>query len=207
MNLKNYLSTWSGALAENRFHRVTQAMLAVALLVALFMATNKNERIILQPMTLDSEAWIEEASASRSYKESFGLYLAMLTGNVTPKNASWIKQQIEPLLDGRIYTSAIEAIERQVAMIKENRLTYRFEVKSVEYEVKTDKVFVYGYSFVRAATGDEQRRERTFEYELKIGNYTPKIMHLDTYEGRPRTIKVLASMQEREARDAKRSVE
>ncbi|MDV5545226.1 hypothetical protein [Klebsiella pneumoniae] len=51
---------------------------------------------------------------------------------------------------------------------------------------KDDKVFVYGYSYVKGASSNEERSER-LTVAIKISNYAPVLDYIDTYVGKPRT--------------------
>jgi len=84
-------------------------------------------------------------------------------------------------------------------------VSIRFEPRFVEYEPKSEKVFVYGYSFTKGMSNEsEVRTDRTYEFEIAISNYIPVIDFMDTYEGRPRTEDVLERLQRREERRSER---
>jgi conjugal transfer pilus assembly protein TraE len=121
-----------------------------------------------------------------------------LSGNVTPDNVAFIKERLKPLLSPAIYGDVIDSLEEQSLNIKQDRISIRFEPKFVEYEKVSDKVFVYGYSFIKGSADDENRQERTYEYRIKIANYAPMIMDLNTYQGKPKTERVLLQLQQRE---------
>ncbi len=200
MRLGNFLKTYGGALTENRFNRFANLGQAVAVLVLLYMVNTKDQIVVTQPTELASEAWISSNAASQSYKESWGLHLAQLTGNVTPANVDFLKERLKPLLSPAIYSEVIDTLEMQAQDIRDDRITMRFEPRFVEYETTTDMVFVYGYSFVKGSSEDEERTDRTYEYRLKIDHYAPLIVHIDTYEGKPRSEQVLAQLKKQEER-------
>ena len=65
----------------------------------------------------------------------------------------------------------------------------------MDYEPATDKIFAYGYRYATGAgSREEQRSERTYEYQLRIREYLPEITSIDTYPGKPRTQKLLRMM-------------
>jgi len=195
MNKTEFLKTWEGALTENKWNRGINLILAVAVLLLAFMTFKKEAIVIIEPETLGSEAWITKSAASESYKEAWGLFLAQLTGNITPDNVDFLKERLKPLLSPAIYDTIIDTLETQAQEIKNDRVSMRFEPRFVEYERTTDKVYVYGYSFVKGATGKEVRGERTYEYKIRIAFYAPMIIDLDTYAGKPRTEIVLEQLQ------------
>lgn len=202
MKFGDFLNTHEGALTENRWNRFANVGLAVAIVLLLYMVNTKDQIVIIQPTALASEAWISKEAASQSYKEAWGLHLAQLTGNVTPANVEFLKERLKPLLSPAIYSEVIDTLEVQAQDIRDDRITMRFEPRAVEYETTTDKVFVYGYSFVKGATGTEERTDRTYEYRIKIESYAPLIVDINTYEGKPRSEQVLAQIQKQEERRA-----
>lgn len=205
MKLDNFLKTWNGALAENRFSRIVMLVMAVALVLALVKAFTRETVVTIQPYTLKSEAWVTQNKSSQSYKESWGMLLASLTGNVTPGSVGFVKERIEPLLSPEIYRPVMEAIEIQSQRIQNDRVTMRFEPRSVQYEPESDIVYVYGHSFLSGATGETSRDERTYEYIIDIKDYAPVVTHIDTYAGRPRTERIREQMERQEQRRQERA--
>ncbi|MCG7879816.1 MAG: type IV conjugative transfer system protein TraE, partial [Candidatus Thiodiazotropha endolucinida] len=148
MKLNQFLKTWEGVLIENTWNRITLSILSLGILSLTILLFNKEQLIVLQPATLNADAWITKNSSSQSYKEAWGLYFSILTANITPSNISFIKERIQPYLSPKIYTEVIDDFETQAQKITSDRITVRFEPRLVEYEEGTDKVFVYGYSFI-----------------------------------------------------------
>jgi len=198
VNLERYLKTWEGLQKENRWGRMIQASLLVIVLLLVLKVFTKETIVTIQPFTLTEEAWVAQKSASRSYKEAWGFAFAQLLGNVTPTTVEFIKERVSPLLSPRIYQEVIDALEMQARQIKEDRVTMRFEPRVVEYEMSTDKVFVYGYSYTKGANSKENRTERTYQFSIQIANYAPLLTYLETYAGRPRTKGTLEKMQRRD---------
>jgi conjugal transfer pilus assembly protein TraE len=203
MNLQDYLKTWEGTSRENIVGRVVIIAQAVALIIAILSVVSTKERVILTPYTMHDNGWVEEGTASDSYRESWGFYLATLLGNVTPTRVKFIKTRLEPLLAPEIHASTMEAIERQAQMIQENRYTYRFEPISVEVERATNKVFITGRSYTKIATGEESNKEKTYEFVINVSNYLPVIYGISVNEGQPRTEKVVAIERQQAEKTAK----
>lgn len=187
MKLSQYLKTWEGMQNENKWGRVVQAALLVIVFVLMIKVFTKETIVTMQPFTLTEEAWVAQKSASRSYKEAWAFAFAQLFGNVTPTTVEFIKDRVRPFLGPRIYQEVIDALEMQARQIKGDRVSMRFEPRVVEYEMNTNKVFVYGYSFTKGTNSAEERVDRTYEFTIQIANYAPLLTHLETYAGRPRT--------------------
>ena len=199
MNLQNFKKSYAQLVVGQQWTRGMLAMTILALLIAVFALVNKTERVVLQPVTLTDEAWIEEGRASESYKTGWGAYLGMLMGNITPNKLGLIKERLEPLLAPEIYGETMQAFEAQAQDLRDNRISLRFELRSADYEPATDKVFAYGYRYATGSgTKEEQRTERTYEFEIDVRKYTPEITHIDTYPGKPRTQKMLRMMDRSE---------
>lgn len=198
MNLKKYLKTWEGTQTENKWGRVFHGGLIAIVFILVLKVFTKETIVTMQPFTLTEEAWVTKANASQSYKEAWGFAFAQLLGNVTPGTVDFVKERLTPMLAPAIYQEVIDAIEIQALQIKNDRVTMRFEPRFVEYEIKSDKVFVYGYSFVKGASSPEDRNERTYEFVVKISNYAPVLDYIETYNGKPRTKIVLEQLQRKE---------
>jgi conjugal transfer pilus assembly protein TraE len=203
VKLKNFKQSYASLVEGQNWTRGMLAMAILALLIAVMSLVTKTERVVLQPVTLTDDAWVEENAASESYKTGWGAYLGMLMGNITPNKLSFIKDRLEPLLAPEIYTETMLAYEAQAKDLRDNRIALRFELRSVDYEPKTDKIFAYGY---RYATGsgskEEQRSERTYEFQIRVRKYTPEITSINTYEGKPRTQKMLRMMNRSEGNNS-----
>lgn len=201
MKMDQFLKTWEGTLSENRFSRLIIIGLIIAIILVSIKAFSRDSMVTIQPYTLTEEAWVMENQASQSYKEAWALLLATLTGNVTPGTVGFIRERLEPLVAPGIYREVMEAIEVQALYISKDRVTMRFEPRSVEYEPERDVVYVYGESYLTGASGESVRDDRTYEYQININNFKPMIMHIDTYSGQPRTQSVLDREKRKEQRE------
>ncbi len=211
MNFNKYLGTFQGLKTEGRFLRLTTAVLACTTCFLVVTLASRPTILTVTPWTLSEDAQVTRNDASRSYIESWGFALAELLGNVTPSNVEFISDRISPLLSPRIYHATLEGLVANAKQLQEERITMRFEPRRVTYEKTSGKVFVNGYSFVRlgSAFETERKEERTYEFGIRIANYAPMIVSIDTYEGPAKTQleitrskKVEAAKKAKEARRA-----
>lgn len=184
MELKKYLQSFQGLQIEARFSRAVIFGLLIIVFFCVFTMANRPQIVTIKPWTLTVDAQVTRNAASRSYLESWGFALAQLLGNVTPANVDFISDRLAPLLDPKIY----------------HRVTY---------EKSTGKVFVTSYSFTRegSSLSNEKRQERTYEFLLKIDNYAPVILSLDTYQGTAGTRDVLEAQDQKERSELTRERE
>ena len=147
---------------ETRWSRVIIGGLIAITGMLSIHAMTKETIVTVTPFTLTEEAWLGEKSASKSYKEAWGLAFAMLFGNITPATVDFVKTRTGPFLSPKIFSEVMDILEVQSKQIKEDRVSMRFEPRHVEYEIGTDKIFVYGYSYVKGADSKETRSDRTW---------------------------------------------
>ncbi|MDW1643017.1 TraE/TraK family type IV conjugative transfer system protein [Vibrio alginolyticus] len=205
MKFDVFLKSWQGTQLENRWQRFLIAVLVLSNLLLAVAAFSRNTVVAIQPPTLSETAEVSRNQATQPYLKSWGLYLAELMGNVTPGNVSFIRVAIEPLLSPAVYQQVVDALEIQARQIREDRVALKFQPRQVEYEYETGHVFVTGYSLVSGPSGDEQRQTRTYEFDIDIEQYRPKLSWMDTYEGQARTKRVrekLTQEQNRRVNDA-----
>lgn len=187
MKLDKFLNTWEGLQFEKRWHRIFTAILLLIVLLLSIKILLKETIVVFHPGTHDKGAWVTKNKASQSYKEAWGLCLAQLIGNVTPSSLEFIKERLQLLLSPKVYQEVMDELNMQAQHIKKDRLSLRFEPKSVEFETETGKVFVSGTSFENGIGGrDEYRSDRTYEFVITINNYGPVITSISTYKGSPR---------------------
>jgi conjugal transfer pilus assembly protein TraE len=200
MKLDALLTSWSATKTENRLTRMVLLCLATLTLILGVMLSQKDEIIVIKPETLGTEAWLTRADSSQSYIEAWALFFAQLTGNITPQNVTFIKERIKPLLAPKIYNDVVDELERQAIAIREDRISMRFEPRSVEYEKESGKVFVYGESYTKGSGAAESSADRTYEYQIQIRNYAPVVNDIDTYTGRPKTILEIENAEKRRSK-------
>lgn len=204
MDFKKYLESYAGLKDENKWGRITIGGLIALCIFLSMMAFQKDTIVTMQPVTMIEEGWVSNKDASASYKKSWGHYLSMLLGNVTPDNVSFIKESLGPILSPRVYNEVMEVLESQSLQIITDRVTLRFEPRDIQYEESSDKVFVYGRSFIGAVNTKEKGTERTYEFRIKISNYMPTLEFLDLYDQQPKTQNVLDTMASNEAKQRER---
>lgn len=186
-------------------HLLVLVMVACNIVLALGLLF-RDTVVTVVPWTLSGEAEVTKADASQNYKESWGMAIALLLGNVQPATVDFIADRIKPLLSPEIYHEAVDALYSNAQILREERVTLRFEPRRVTYEKTSGRVFVSGYSYSRLGTSmdEEKRHERTFEIGLEIAEYAPVITYIDTYTGKARTEDVIANERKKKARESYR---
>lgn len=204
MLLRSLKKTFDGMRSENQFLRLCIAGLIFGNVVVSCTAMTKDEIVSIVPPTLTEKAWLSKSQASSEYTEAWAFYIANMIGNVTPSNATVVKDAIGPLLDSSIYQSVMNVLDNQIRQIRQDRVSLSFEAEKVLRDnVNHNKLYVTGRSVSEGPAGDKKRTARTYEMELKIVNYKPVLSWISTNTGDARTSDVI----EREEAKAKRIAE
>ncbi|MEQ1529055.1 MAG: TraE/TraK family type IV conjugative transfer system protein [Methylococcales bacterium] len=198
MNLQRFMGDWNILQAENRFHRFILIGLLVSNLTLAFAVISKERSVVLVPPNLASEVEITRNSASGAFKESWGLYLAELLGNVTPDNSDFISKAISPLLATDIYQTVMAAMAEQIRAIKIDHVTTTFKPKQVFFEDKSNKVFITGDLTAQGPNTRGETRNRTYEFIMTLNNYRPKLEYIDVYPDDPHTIERLEQIKQQQ---------
>lgn len=205
MLISNLKNSFDGMRGENKFLRILVAGLLVANLVSSCSAMKKDQIITVVPPTLTETAWVSKIQSSSEYTEAWALYIGMMLGNVTPANASIVKDAIGPLLSPEIYQSTMDVLDDQIFQIRQDRVTLSFEPQKVLRDtVNPDRFFITGRSVSEGPAGDKRRTNRTYEIELKIKNYKPELSWIGTNTGDARTQDVIDQERKRDAKMAER---
>lgn len=206
MNLQRYFSTFQGLKTENRLNRIVSGVLLAAVLGEAFVIATRPQIVTIQPWTLAADAQITENAASESYIEAWGLALAELLGNVQPGSVDFIAERLRPLLAPEIYHRVMDGLQQNAEDLRDDRVSMRFEPRTVRFEKSTGLVFVTGTSYVRQGTSleTEQHSQRTYEFGIKIAHYAPLVTHITTYGGGPRTADVITRERHREEKELER---
>ena len=202
MKTSDYLKTFEGLQFKQNLQIYAIIISTVLNFILTLAVFSKDTIVTITPSTLLSEAEVSEDWGSTSYIEAWALYMSLGLGNVTPENLAYLKPRINPLLSPRVYQTVSKALESQVSEIKDSHVTLYFEPRHVVREPETGKIFVHGQSVMETTTGQRERDERTYEFEIVVQNYMPSFTHILTYEGPPRTIEYI-NKKDAEAKNRK----
>ena len=182
MNLVRFRQTWQRLVTENRFHRGLLSALLATNLLTLIALLQAERTVVLVPPILESQVNVARASASQEVKEAWGLFVTELLGNVTPTNAPFLRQTLEPLLSPNLRRAVAAILDDQVEALQRDRVSVRFAPELVQYESGTDRVRVSGKQVITGPGADPVTRPRTYEVQVAFRHYRPLITHLDAYQ-------------------------
>lgn len=186
MKIRDFLESHQGIKTQNQWQRHAIVALGISNTLTAIAICLQEPSVILVPPTLPGEVIVAQNQGSGSLKETWGLYVAELIGNVTPGNASFIERSIGPLLSAAIYPEVMSILGAQVEALKQDRISVHFRSREVIYEATSDRVFVTGEQTSQGPLGAPESHPRTYEFRIGFHHYRPSVDHLDVYPGDPR---------------------
>jgi len=186
MNLNALKSSVTGVMAENKWSRVVIAALALLGLVAVVALIDKKPIVVLQPPLLSQKAEVEFDRATAAYMDPWALSLAVLIGNISPENVSFVVEYVGTLADPSIRNDLEESLRAQAKEMKDERITTSFRPRSMDYDKRIGRIYVTGEHTTLGPSADAIKEQRTIEVDLRIRNYLIQLTHLDAYKGAPK---------------------
>ena len=173
--------------ANQAIGRQTKTMMIMALGMALLSAKilMTDDIVRLVPPGMTSEAAIGSRSADADYLQSFGLYVATLSANISPKNAPFVADTLSKLVAPDVYPvirKQVLAYANDPAMMASGAAT-RFDASGAIYEPSTNKVFVMGNFQVISSHGVGQPQPTVYELTISMRNGRPWVTGVDYYAG------------------------
>ena len=180
---------------------VSNAILGLGVVYALFTVNGQRERIVLVPPTLDAKAEIAWESANKEYIKSFGLYIATMVGNIQPKSSTVVLDGVSAFMDPQVYVE----FRRQILTLIEDPVfkasgsVISFQPNASQYEIETSRVFISGTLITATSGSQKYQKQVTYELGVSIREGRPWISHFLSYEGSiPRTVSWHVNKQARE---------
>ena len=137
MRLSRYLESWHGTQATNKLLAVAVVAVATVTIVQSAYLMERERLVVLVPPVLQGEAVIGKSAADAPYHTAWAHLLAQMLGNVSPGNAAFLQERLEPLLDPSIFTAVSQALEQQLDQIRRDRVSLAFEPKKILHEPST----------------------------------------------------------------------
>lgn len=186
MNKENARTTLSGVWQDNRTLRLALLFLLITNLGLGYALVFKSQIVTIVPSNVMTKSTYSASGADSNALTSWGLYISTLIGNATPANADFVANTMGALLAPSIYHTVMDGIAAQVATIKNDQLTLRFDPAQVKFSSAKNAVYVSGWQTTTDAHGSQQRKERTYEIYFDVVNYQPRVIGLTAYDGEPR---------------------
>ncbi len=174
---------WTEYAANNRALRAIVLGLAASNLILVMMVAFRSEIVTINPPDPKGVIAYERSKASEDALTSWGLYVATLLGNVSPKNAQFVSNSVGQILAPDLYQAVMTQIATQVKAIEADQLTLSFTPSEIKFDGNRDAVYVVGWLSTQDAHGTTNRVQRTYEMWWKVVDYQPRLVGLNAYLG------------------------
>lgn len=174
---------WTEYAANNRALRALVLGLGLANLILLFLLAFRSEIVTINPPNAKGLITYSKTTASEDALTSWGLYVATLLGNVSPKNAEFVGNSIGNILAPSIYQDVMGSIAAQTKSITQDQLTLSFTPGEVKFDGNNNAVYVVGWLTTQDSHGTTNRVQRTYEMWWSVTDYQPRLVGLNAYEG------------------------
>lgn len=190
MKLLKLSTNWTIAALNNRGLLVANIAMAITIPILAVMAFTQRERVVLVPPHLDKRVEVSWNAASGDYYKGWGLYVATLMGNLTPKNVKFTADVLSPMFAPEVYApirTKMLALLDDPNFVRANAFNF-FTPRQVIYEAELKRVFVSGflvtsaYNYVSSGSASDTKPV-VYEMDFTMRSGLPVITRFDSYEG------------------------
>lgn len=187
MGFNDARETWRG-MTLRQWGMQLVIIFQIAVIGILSYSLSQAERtIVFAPALADQETFVTKSRASVEYWENFSLMTAHLLGNVQPGNIDFVIQRLREIVAPEAYRQVVDVAIAEFEQIDRQSMSLHFETQRILYDEPLDTYFVVGRQHVILASGRRRTQNLVYEFRWRLENYRPRLLHIDTYTGEPRT--------------------
>lgn len=189
MNLGKYVRHFDSARIAMFLFAGYSALATVAIFSLSEKLSTVEETVRIIPYAPSGTMVISENSANQNYYKSWGNYVALSLGNLTPYNAKFVEKQLLPLIASRDYQTVKTGIQSEVASELDNHVVTTFTPDEIIWQAKTGTIFVHGRLDQISPNGKyTSGANETYQMQMKIVRGMPKVSSIQLYIGAPHTL-------------------
>lgn len=144
------------------------------------------ERVVLLPPALTSEGAIGPSTASETVLSAWGLSVANLLGNVSPKTVPFVVETLQQIMVPASYQAITNELAAQARYLETEGLSLSFSPSTVHVDADARKVVVSGVLTTIGVRNQRRTEVRTYEMAFRVNNYIVQLETLTSYEGQPK---------------------
>lgn len=177
--------TLEGAQKTNSLHLTSNVCLSIALLLCVVKIFDQRSTTVLVPPNLDRAVTVGWNTADGEYIKSFGLYVATLAGNITPKNATFVVDALSTIVSPRIYSDVRVRLRAQAESkgFKSDAGATHFTGERLIYEPENKRLFVVGSMTTDGAGNGARPEPWTYEMIIVMAEGKPMVDAITNYAG------------------------
>jgi len=176
-------------------NKVSNIIMAIALVLFGWQTINNNERTILMPPNMSEEVVIANNNANAATKKYWADWFASLVGNINPSSRDAIVEDVKKMLSPRLQFMFEQEIDTHIETLRLQGIKEIFIVKDSDYIAEADIVWVYGdKEELSRKDGRSDPMPHTYEVRVKVQNGKPVIDYYTVYEGAPQISKRISEI-------------
>lgn len=186
MDWKTFFTTWRGTAFASRAKDILIALLLLVALGLTYTIATQDTVVTMNPPPSAEPVTIGSDRASPRYQQLWAIFVAELAGNITPENASRVRQTLGPFLAADIRNRVMQSINSDIERIKRDDVTASFAIREIQYDLHgKGRVYVTGDTTLAGVTDETRRKRRTYIIDVGVANYQPLITYFNTRAGEP----------------------
>lgn len=178
-------TAYSDLMQSKKVYHLVIAALAITVLVLALMVSRKSTEIVIMPPDYFEPVVVNGNYASQSYAAGHAMGMALMMGNVSPKNINFVTETMLKKLSPRLQVKLGNSLETEAKLIERRRARQLFEVEDVMFRDLDNLVWVWGTKETIIAS-NTLREPFTYEFRIEPNHGEPKVTHFDAYPGRPK---------------------
>ena len=160
-----------------------------------FKVATRDEAVILVPPFQNESIEFINGRANREFYSQWAWSTAMMTGNITPGNAAFVRGELQRISTPALYRKLMETIDVELQNIVRDNAVVTFSPREITYDPELERFFVTGSQQI-SGPGVRKAIEKQVTYELGFTTERLRVYlsSYSVYEGKPMT----ASIRDRE---------
>lgn len=197
------LMSFSTAVRYIESNKISNIIMAIALVLFGWKTMQNNERVIMIPPNISEEVIIAENNANGALKKYWADWFVGLVGNISPASRDAIVEDIRRVLATNLMNTFEQEIDMHIETLRLQEVKEVFIVKDSDYIAEVDIVWVYGdKEELSRREGRSDPMPFTYEIKVNVRDGRPVIESYTMYEGAPRISQRLSEINQINARSS-----
>jgi conjugal transfer pilus assembly protein TraE len=176
---------YTDLMKSKKTYHIVISTLSITVLILVIMLSSKNTEVVVMPPNYYEPVIISDGYANQSYAAGHAVGIALLIGNVSPKNIDFVTNTLQIKLSPALQVSLSNTLDTEAKLIKRRRARQIFEVEDVMFRNADGIVWVWGTKET-TISANTIREPFTYEFRIVPNHGEPKVTHFDAYPGRPK---------------------
>lgn len=157
---------------------ISNLLLGSCLLASVYFQATTKPIVVVQPMLQQQALEIRAQTLTRSYAISFSISMALLLGNVTSANMSFVLESISQYVAPDYFAQFRKQLVADMSKLQEKRMDMTFVITKAEIAKDSNEVVVDGIATIIDAAGNRITNAHQFRFLIDMHDYVPRIRQI-----------------------------